>query len=267
MKTAVTQRWRNGRDAYRPSGETINTSRYDVSAISDDTTAKSFVQRHHYSGTYPAARFRFGLYEREQLVGVAVYSVPANPRCLDVLPCDRIESVELGRFVLLDHVPANAETWFLGRCHRLLVLEGVRGVVSFSDPVPRTTVEGRLRFRGHIGTIYQAHNAVYLGQSKAETKRLLPDGLVLHGRGLAKIRKRDKGYRAAARVLERYGAEPLREDEDARAWVKRWAERLTRPFRHEGNHKYAWGLTRIEKRHMPDGAAYPKFDHGVLACP
>lgn len=259
MLTQVTQRWRRGRDAYRPAREVLDTRCYEVASIRDDATPKAFVRAHHYSGSYPAARFRFGLYRDADLAGVAVYSVPPNPRCLDVLPCPREEAVELGRFVLLDEVPANAESWFLGRCHRALVAAGVRGVVSFSDPVPRTTGVGRLLFRGHVGTIYQAHNAVYLGRSKAETRRLLPDGTVLHGRALAKIRKRDQGWRYAAAILERHGAEPLRDRDDARAWAAHWVSQLTRPLRHGGNHKYAWGLTRSEKRHMPGGLAYPKF--------
>ena len=258
MRVSVTQRWRDGRDSYRPARETIRTADYAVASIPDDKTAKSFIQAHHYSGTFPAARQRFGLFRANELVGVAVYSVPANPRCLDVLPCERAAAVELGRFVLLDDVLANAETWFLGQCHALLVREGVRGVVSFSDPVARTTADGVLRFRGHIGTIYQAHNAVYLGRSRAETRRLLPDGTLLHGRGLAKIRKRDRGHRYAAAALERYGADPLRDDEDARAWVQRWVGALTRPLRHVGNHKYGWGLTRVEKKHMPVSLPFPK---------
>lgn len=259
MIVDIAQRWSGGRAAYRPARETIDTRDYEVASIPDDLTAKSFVRQHHYSGSYPAARFRFGLYTRDQLVGVAVYSVPANPRALDVLPSSRDASVELGRFVLLDAVPANGETWFLGRCHHLLAVAGIRGVISFSDPAPRTASTGRLVFPGHVGTIYQAHNATYLGRTKPETKRLLPDGRVLHGRALAKVRKRDRGYRAVVRLLRGYGADPLREKQDPREWVDRWCGRLTRPLRHPGNHKYAWGLTPVERRHLPDGRPYPKF--------
>lgn len=42
-----------------------------------------------------------------------------------------------------------------------------------------TNVVGALVFGGHIGTISQAHNAVYLGRGTARTHRLLPDGTVL----------------------------------------------------------------------------------------
>ena len=60
----VVQRWREGRDRYRPAGEVIQTADYDVAVLEADASPKAFVRQHHYSGTYPAARFRFGLFRR-----------------------------------------------------------------------------------------------------------------------------------------------------------------------------------------------------------
>ena len=145
--------------------------------IDSDKVAKAFVVEHHYSGSYPAARERVGLYRGAQLVGVAVFSIPAQPKALDVLPGERETCVELGRFVLLDEVAANGESWFLARCFELLRGLGYTGVVSFSDPVPRV-VAGEVLFGGHVGRVYQATNASYLGRSAARTLRLLPDGAV-----------------------------------------------------------------------------------------
>lgn len=258
MITNVAQRWTNGRDSYRPAGETIDPGHYDVAAIDADAIAKAFVLEHHYSGSYPAARFRFGLYRTAELAGVAVFSVPANYAALACLPGEPCESIELGRFVLVDDVPANGETWFLAQCFRLLRAQGVVGVVSFSDPTKRTSHTGDQVFGGHVDTIYQASNATYLGRSKAETRRILPDGSLLHGRALTKIRNRRKGCTYAAALLERHGAEPLTANEDARTWVDRWAGELCRPLRHPGNHKYAWTLNRRDRRHLPVSLPYPK---------
>jgi hypothetical protein len=72
----LNQRWCGGRASYRPPSETIRPSDYEVAEIADDTTARDFITTHHYSGTYPAARFRVGLYRRGGLVGVAVFSHP-----------------------------------------------------------------------------------------------------------------------------------------------------------------------------------------------
>lgn len=252
------QRWRDRRDSYRPAGEPIETRRYEVAEIADDNTAKAFVAAHHYSGTYPAARFRFGLCEGPELVGVAVFSVPARDQVItNWFPgIDVAEGVELGRFVLLDRVPANGETWFLARCRRLLRLKGIAGIVSFSDPAPRTTLDGRRVFAGHLGTIYQASNAIHAGRGRADTIRILPDATVFARRSLTKIRQRRRGWRYAAAQLEAHGADPVWDD--AGAWLDYWLPRLTRSMRHPGNLRYLWALDRRLARHLPSSLPYPK---------
>src|SRR5262249_3474031 len=133
-------------------------------AIADDTTARGFVETHHYSASYPAARWRFGLYCHGRLVGAAVFSHPSNDRTLTaVFPGKPTDSVELGRLVLLDEVPGNGESWFVARCFEQLKADGILGVVSFSDPMPRARVDGPVVMPGHVGTVYQALSAAYLG--------------------------------------------------------------------------------------------------------
>lgn len=251
------QRWAEGRSTFRPAGETIRTAEYDVEAIAGDAIARGFVKCHHYSGSYPAARFRFGLYRRGALAGVAVFSVPCSARVLTSVFPALDTSVELGRFVLLDEVPGNGETWFLARCFEQLRSRGIVGVVSFSDPVPRDTLAGARIFPGHVGTIYQAHNARYLGRGTARRLQLLPDGRVLSARALQKIRDGGQGWRYAAGQLEAIGAPPAPVDDvDRRAWLREWLPRLTRPLAHPGNFKYAWSLNR--RVTLPASLPYPK---------
>ena len=146
------QRWNKKRDSYRPAGECFDPRYATVERI-DTATAKQFVCTHHYSGSFPAARFNAGLlikepFRKELLAGVATFSVPVTqaviPALLDGL--DPALGVELGRFVLLDSVPANGETWTLARAFRRLreSLTEVRGIVSYCDPAPRTTADGRI---------------------------------------------------------------------------------------------------------------------------
>lgn len=233
----MNQRWRERLATYRDPAEQIRTTDYEVAAIADDSTPKAFVEQHHYSGSYPAARFRFGLYRRGQLEGVAVFSHPCSDKVLtNVFPVPALEAVELGRFVLLDQVAGNGETWFLGRCFEQLRVAGLFGVVSFSDPCARTAVDGRQVFPGHLGTIYQAHNAVYLGRSTARSLKLLPDGTVLSARTAQKIRRQERGWEHAVEQLRRFGAGPL--EGHPAFWLARWSELLTRTFRHPGNHRY-----------------------------
>lgn len=255
MIVQAVQRWRGRRDTYRVAGEPIVTNAYEVAAMAGDTEAKAFVLAHHYSGSYPAARFRFGLYRGPDLVGVAVFSHPVNERTRELAP--GAMRVELGRFVLVDDVPANGESWFAARCFDLLRREGVEGVVSFSDPMSRRSTAGAVVFGGHVGTIYQALNATYLGQAPPRTIRLLGDGSVMSARAIQKIRTGERGCAYAARILVEGGAEPLAGD--SREWLRRELPRVTRAVRHPGNHRYVWALDKRLRRHLPASSPYPKL--------
>ncbi len=275
MDQQMNQRWELGRHRWRPAGETIRTSEYEVAEIPDDTTARRFIELHHYSHEYVAARFRFGLFHRGVLVGVAVFSQPVNNKTLtNVFPVHHLEACELGRLVLLDEVAGNGESWFVSRCFdRLRKAEvvapdgrefrGILGVVSFSDPMPRRTLSGEIVLPGHVGTIYQALNGIYAGRGTARTLRILPDGTCLNARSIQKIRKREKGWVGQVEKLRSYGAdEPW---EDTRAWLGYWVPRLTRALPHAGNHKYLWALGRELRNSLPRGGAYPKIKDSEVA--
>lgn len=253
---ASCQRWRERRAYFRRVGEVFNPAIADVQPI-DETTAKAFVERHHYSGTYPAARFRAGLFERAGLVGVVVFSVPMNQLSVphyftDLQPND---GVELGRLVLLDSVASNAESWFVARAFRLLREHlAVRGVVSYSDPVMRTDSAGNVVKPGHVGTVYQALNAVYRGRATARTMRLSSDGRIVSPRALSKIRNEERGDGYAYEQLLDMGAPERRPFESGADYVRR-ATAEFRTVRHPGNHTYTWRLDRAAQvRSLP----YPK---------
>lgn len=254
------QRWRDHRSSYRPAGEPIDPSQYGVEVI-DEKTARSFVVGHHYSASYPAARCRVGLFQGVALVGVAVFSVPAGPSVLSRW-CgvdDSRSAVELGRFVLLDHVPANGETWFLARAYAALVgeLPEVGAVLAFSDPTPRKTASGEIIKPGHVGTIYKAHNGRFVGTSTARTIYLDGEGRVLSGRALSKLRAGTKGAGYAAELLERSGAPRRMVGESGASWVQRALKSgCLRRVRHPGNLAYVWTVgdkrqRRIAGRGLP----------------
>jgi len=174
----------------------------------------------------------------------------------NVFPAAAGDAVDLGRFVLVDDVPANGESWFLARAFELLRRD-VAGVVSFSDPMARTRANGDVVFGGHVGTIYQAFNAVYLGRARADTVRLLPDGRSFPNRAVQKIRKLEKGWRYAIAALVAAGADEPHGN--VKAWLEHWLPRLTRKIRHPGNHKYAWALDKALRRRLPASQPYPKI--------
>jgi hypothetical protein len=132
--------------------------------------------------------------------------------------------------------------------------------VSFSDPLQRRTIAGEVVHMGHVGTIYQAHNGIYLGRATARTLRLLPDGRVFSDRAAQKIRKGERGWKYAAAQLEAFGADSVPiDDPEARAhWLTSSVSALTTKLRHRGNHKYAWPLDIAIRRELPSSLPYPK---------
>ncbi len=241
----MNQRWYKRLNTWRDESEIIDTRAYEVAEILDDHTAKIFVAEHHYSGTYPAARERFGLYRGEQLVGVAVFSHPPNEAVLRRLPCERMAGIELGRFVLLSDVPGNGESWFLARCFERLRERGIEALVSHSDPLPRRDAAGTIVLPGHVGNIYQATNAIYGGRTRARAIWILPDGTVFSERAMTKIRSRDRGYRYAIEQLVKHGAErPLDLGQDLEVWLRAQLPCIARRVKHRGNHRYLWALTK-----------------------
>jgi hypothetical protein len=70
-----------------------------------------------------------------------------------IRPCDTIIGT---------HTPPAWDT--LGQVLRLAAADGVRGIVSFVDPVTRHRIDGALVFPGHLGIIYQAANFTCTGR-------------------------------------------------------------------------------------------------------
>ena len=282
--TDRTQRWRERREAFRRRGEAFDPSGFGVELLDRHATAREFVTRHHYSGSWPSVSVCVGLYRRRlffapELVGVCTFGTGASqksiPRWTGV-PAD--EGLQLNRLVLLDEVPFNAETWTLARAFAILQADRprVRAVLSYSDPVPRRDEAGVVTMPGHVGAAYQAKGARYVGLSDPELKWLDARGCLLDGRSLSKVRALDtgdpvksKGGAAYARTLLALGAQPRRPHE---TWT-RWVERITRggegpftPLRHPGNHVYVFDPAGVANT-LPDTTAparpYPKKDRAA----
>lgn len=258
MHTNCCQRWTpEGRSVYVPVRPFFNPREFEVAEI-DEARAKQFILQFHYSGSYPASRRRYGLFRRSELVGAAVYSHPVSDRSITkVFNCEKgSDGIELGRLVLKEEILSNAESFFVAECHRRLKKEGFAGVISFSDDVPRTALDGSLIHPGHHGIVYQALNSAFLGRGSAVTLNLLPDGKVLSKRAISKIRAGETGWQYAAQQLEKHGAPPCPGDPmERRLWLVRQLRLLTRRINHPGNLKYAWSFSK--KLHLKT-LPYPK---------
>jgi len=268
MTAVRCQRWNEQLPLWQPGDVDgrFQPRSYTVAEIAHKP-AREFVLTHHYSGSFPSATVCYGLVRGGSLVGVAVYSMPTQSAVLtNALPELRpnSESLELGRFVLLDPEPGNAESWFLARCHEQLLARGVVGVVSFSDPVPRTLADGRQVSPGHVGIIYQATNARYTGRSTAGIEWVLQDGVIVTRRAVQKVRSRDQGHGYVERLLTDRGAAPLQDGDDPKLWLTAALDAAgARAVRHAGKHRYVFQLgatarARAQVRVALPALPYPK---------
>ncbi|CAB3754293.1 hypothetical protein [Paraburkholderia humisilvae] len=266
--TCPAQRWRLGRDYWRVDrDEGFRKQDYAVDLISD-SIAKRFVVENHYSASYPAAVVRVGLFHGTELVGVCVFSVPMNnaaiPKYTGLAPS---AGVELGRFLLLDSVVRNGESFFIKKAFAALrkARPQVKGVVAYSDPVPRHTADGRIVMPGHVGTIYQAGNARYVGRSASRILHLSASGHALSPRAISKIRRQEQGAQGAEKNLVRLGAPQRRFGQDPAEWLDEvLSSGAFVRLRHPGNHCYVFSLGRPQEKRLLErtfavARPYPKL--------
>lgn len=234
----------------RPSGPTSLQSKRSIS--------KAFVSTHHYSGSFPAARLSVGLFRKQgpcaetRLVGVAVFSVPVQADAIRKYCGIAPEAgVELGRFVCLQDVAYNGETWFLSRAMRILAEEkrDIRSILSYADPMERFDGSGILTKPAHAGQIYQASNAMFAGRAKPRTLTIGPSGTVISERSFSKVRYEERGYAYAARQLIAAGVPEREQGESLPAWLDRvMSSGILRKVRHPGNYAYVLPLARDARR-------------------
>lgn len=252
------QRWLQQQAHWVPRKHVCDVSTLDAVPLDKDAVAKRFVVEHHYSGSYTAASERIALYERGTLAGVAVFGAPAGPTALARQLA--APGAELQRFVLLDSVAFNAETWFLARCFELLRQRRPewRAILAYSDPVPRRDASGAVVLPGHWGQIYQAHNAAYRGRATPRTLYLDARGCVVSERAISKLRRGDQGHAYARELVLASGAPEQLPGEPVDAWLKRCRETWRR-VRHPGNHVYVWSLGPLRGQHGQRGAHRLKY--------
>jgi hypothetical protein len=243
----VCQRWRHGHHSWiRRRHGGFDRHRYRVIALPEQP-AKDFTLAHHYAASWPAARLRYGLRDREDgsVRGVLVLGVPMHPAVL-TRPYPLLEpyrqSLELSRLILLQDVAPNGESHFVTQALRHAAELGLRGVVAHADPRPRyrRTPAGLILIKpGHYGCVYQACSAVYAGLTTARTLIMLPDATVLTARAVAKVLAGDRGAQGVVRRLLGLGAPPPSPTFHPAVWLSAALTAIgATKVRHPGNHRY-----------------------------
>lgn len=135
--------------------------------------AKYAVTRWHYSKSMPAGKLaKIGVWEHGQFMGVVLFGRGANRNMAGSLGLKQTEVAELVRVALRGHV---APVTRIVRIAMVLLKAnnpGLRCVFSYVDPE-----------QGHVGTIYQAGNWIYVGTSDPQ-KVILVNEQFIHKRAV-----------------------------------------------------------------------------------
>ena len=127
---------------------------------------REFCAQFHYTGLPGNAAWRWGLYSGSNLYGVIAYNNGTRGLGASILGDEHARKVwHIGRIVMSEDAPTNSESRIIGLSLREIhrTRPDVWAVVTFADEE-----------MGHIGTIYQATNAIYTGttDSTSGTARL-----------------------------------------------------------------------------------------------
>lgn len=144
-------------------------------AVVPAAVVRPFIETYHYSKSTNGCKvsMAFALYEAEEMVGAALFG-PLSTTAWKRYGEKENDVVELRRLVCLDRCPRNTESWLIARCLRILKRETEYKIcVSYADP-----------YYGHCGTIYQAANWNYEGQTAPDVLLQTPDGKLYHSRAL-----------------------------------------------------------------------------------
>lgn len=117
-----------------------------------------YIRNNHYSGTCNPISNKWGLYHEktDTLVGGIVFANPISEQVRKFIAGEgsKKQVTELHRLYTDDRCGKNVESWFISRALKRLKKKKpkYRFVVSFAD-----------ERQNHVGTVYQATNAVYTG--------------------------------------------------------------------------------------------------------
>tara|TARA_B100000902_G_scaffold37552_1_gene44867 strand:+ start:54 stop:698 length:645 start_codon:yes stop_codon:yes gene_type:complete len=125
---------------------------YKVIPIKKSDT-KSFILDIHYAKRLPMIQYPFGLYYKNELVGVVTYGLPPSPElCLLAGEENKDKVIELNRLVLKNN-KKNEASFLVGNSLKMLPKPKI--VISYADIG-----------QNHNGYIYQATNFKYSGLSQ-----------------------------------------------------------------------------------------------------
>lgn len=161
--------------------------------------AKYAVEHWHYSRRMPDPKsVKVGVWENDEFIGVVMFSRGVSSTNLSkTLNVTSTEIAELSRVALTEHATPVSRIIAIALSMLRRFCPGLRVIVSYAD-----------ENQGHLGTIYQAGNWAYTGQSAAVPLYRSPDGKYIHDRACSQ-----SGYKRqfgrTVRVLKRSDLERI----------------------------------------------------------
>jgi len=145
---------------------------YSVNKIEYNDT-KPFILDIHYAHRMPSISFSFGLFYKEELVGVITYGKPASSALQKGIAGEKNSRLvyELNRLVLKNN-KKNEASFLISQSFKLLPKPLI--LVSYADTE-----------QGHIGTVYKATNWINTGLSAKRTDWKIKGLEHLHGQTIA----------------------------------------------------------------------------------
>ena len=118
----------------------------------------------HYARRMPSISFSYGLFQKDEMVGIVTYGSPASPYlCKGVCGVEyRQDVIELNRLVLVNN-KKNEASYLISTSLKMLPKPKI--VVSYADTA-----------QNHCGVVYQATNFLFTGTSKPRTDMAGKDG-------------------------------------------------------------------------------------------
>ena len=224
-----------------------DTSKLSIRQI-DKPTAKKMVVKYHYSQLWTKCSVALGLFTEtgnqhsffdeaeEKMIGVCVYGDPIGRLTGQSISdeIDRDEVLELTRLFIHDGYGCNIESWFISQSMDWLKINfsHILALISYASPM-----------EGHVGTIYQATNWLYQGNSLRWNDGWLfkfeEDGRWIHGRTIFPHYKTNDPQEIRKKVTSAF-------------WVKKELRK----------HRYVYILAgKKEKKRILNNLKHPTFPY------
>jgi len=127
----------------------------------------------HYAKRWPSISHAFGLFVRDEIIGIVTYGTPCSAPLRRGIAGDKykLDILELNRLCLKNN-GRNEASFLVSKS--LKMLDGNKIIISYADTS-----------QGHVGYVYQASNFIYCGLSAKRTDWKIKGKEHLHGQTIA----------------------------------------------------------------------------------